>query len=182
MKKSYKNYLLIGIVAFLMLGSSVVGTMAYLTDTPEEVVNTFTLGNVTTEIEEIFEKETNTTFKKEPKVKNTGKNDCYVRVRVVASPEEALELSGFDTVNWTEKKEDGFYYYKHVLKSGETTKTSLFNKVTVKDTSIDGFEVTVYQEAVQSILYAKDGTDTNSASEIWNCYENKTVPETFNKQ
>lgn len=177
MKKMVKNFLVVAIAAFLLLGSSVAGTIAYFSD-EQEVVNTFTIGNVTTEIEESFEQETETVFTKTPYIVNTGKNDCYVRMRVVSSPEEALSLSGFDTSNWT-KKADGFYYYNHVLRSGEKTVTPLFDQVEVIDTSIDGFEVAVYQEAVQTILYAQDSTYTENMAKIWECYDNKMVPGSF---
>lgn len=171
-----KKSILIAALAVLLIGTGVAATLAYLTDKEEALVNTFKVGNVTTEIEEPFEQITNTEFKKEPSVKNIGENDCYVRARVLASPEEALSLTGFSN-NWI-LKDDGFYYYNAVLSAGGQT-DAIFKKVTVNDTSIDGFEVTVYQEAVQTKVYAKDGSYTTEADIIWKCYDDGVVPDSF---
>ena len=46
MKKTSKA-LLLSLCAVVLVTASVLGTMAYLTDTTEDVVNTFTVGNVT---------------------------------------------------------------------------------------------------------------------------------------
>lgn len=186
-----KKNILVSAIAILLIGTGVWATLAYLRDVPDELVNTFTVGNVTTEIDEKFEYDTGTTFTKEPIVVNTGENDCYVRARIVCSPDyvledsskKALELSEFSN-DWTEK-EDGFYYYNKVLPAGagEASKTDpIFKKVIVNDTSIDDFEVTVYQEAVQNILYAEDGTSTDVADVIWHWYDEGKIPETLKNE
>ena len=172
-----KKSVLIAALAVLLIGTGVAATLAYLSSETPTLTNTFTVGNVTTEIDEPFEPITNTEFKKEPSVKNTGENDCYVRARVVASPEDALELTGFSN-NWTYNEGEGYYYYNSVLPSGGQT-DAIFKKVEVKDTSIDGFEVTVYQEAVQTKVYAQDGTFTTDPDKIWDCYESGEVPTSF---
>lgn len=175
-----KKSVLIATLAVLLIGTGVAATLAYLTDKEDAIVNTFKVGNVTTKIEEPFEAITNTEFRKEPSVKNTGENDCYVRARVLASPEEALLLKEFSN-NWTYDKydkDDDFYYYNAVLPAGGQT-DAIFKKVEVKDTSIDGFEVTVYQEAVQTKVYAQDGTFTTNPEKIWDCYESGEVPTSF---
>lgn len=172
-----KKSILIAAIAVLLIGTGVVATLAYLSSETPTLTNTFKVGNVTTEIDEPFEQETSTTFKKEPSVINTGENDCYVRARVLASPENALSLTGFSN-NWKYNKDDGFYYYNAVLPAGGQT-DAIFKKVTVTDTSIDGFEVTVYQEAVQTKVYAQDGTFTTDPDKIWDCYESGEVPASF---
>lgn len=172
-----KKIVLIVALAVLLIGTGVAVTLAYLSSRTPTLTNTFKVGNVTTKIEEPFEQETNTTFKKEPSVKNTGENDCYVRARVLASPEEALLLKEFSD-NWTYDKDDDFYYYNAVLPAGGQT-DAIFKKVEVKDISIDGFEVTVYQEAVQTKVYAQDGTFTTDPEKIWDCYESGEVPTSF---
>ena len=177
-----KKSVLIAALAVLLIGTGVAATLAYLTDKEDALVNTFKVGDVTTEIEEPFEPipGSNTEFKKEPSVKNIGENDCYVRARVLASPEEALLLKEFSN-NWTYKEDDGFYYYNDVLPAGGQT-DAIFKKVEVTDTSIDGFEVTVYQEAVQTIVYRENGeplVDSNPQDDdrsamyaIWKWYDN----------
>ena len=120
-----KKSILIAVLAVLLIGTGVAATLAYLSDKEEALVNTFKVGNVTTEIiEDIFKQETDTIFAKEPyvkayvnfflgNVKNTGENDCYVRARVVCSPEEAFEELVINE-NWElnpSNPTDGFYYY-----------------------------------------------------------------------
>lgn len=187
------------IVALLLTTGS---TIAYLKSKTDDVINTFTIGNITTKVDETFEEtEDPWVFKKEPKVTNTGYtnengtvtgNDCYVRVRIVASPEGQLELKvgDFSQENWRnseswaadwEQKEDGYYYYRHSLKVGEST-SSIFDTVEVKEDyrdTIEGFEVTVYQEAVQSSMTASDGTTTTNMEQLWKVYEQGEIPETF---
>lgn len=169
-----KKSILIAALAILLVGTGITATLAYLSDREEAMVNTFKTGSITTEIEEEFEQETTTTFRKEPVIVNTGDNDCYVRARVLASPAEALKLYDFSE-NWT-LKEDGFYYYNKILPAktehsdaGRTD--ALFKKVEVTDTTIDGFEVTVYQEAVQTVVYTENGT-LSEPDDIWEWYDN----------
>lgn len=168
---------LLSLVA-VIIGSNVLATMALLSKETGTLENTFELGNVTTKVEETFEPtDVATVFRKEPVVVNTGANDCYVRMRVNASPEEQLEITGWDS-NWTYNTNDGFYYYIPVLKVGERT-TPLFTTVSVKEeyiSTIEGFEVTVYQEAVQATLNARDGSTTADAATIWAVYDGMEVP------
>lgn len=168
-------------LAGIILCAAGIVTLAVLLSKTGELVNTFEPGNVTTEVREEFEPtETATVFRKEPVVANTGKNACYVRVRVTASPEEQLEIGGWDRQNWTEK-EDGYYYYNKALESGEST-TPLFKEVSVKkeyEETIEGFEVNVYQEAVQAKMNAADGSSTTDAAQIWEAYEANVIPESF---
>lgn len=185
MKKT--QVLLLSLLVILACSSGLV-TLAIFKSKTDVLTNQFDIGNVTTEIEETFEKtSTATEFKKEPVVTNTGKNDCYVRVRVNASPEEQLNITGWDTTNWVYNEKDGFYYYQKALKapegetSGERT-TALFNMVSVKEDYVDtieGFEVNVYQEAVQAKMSAKDGSTTTDMETIWGVYDSGIVPESF---
>lgn len=177
---------LLSLVAVLICSTGL-ATLALLSSKTDTLTNTFELGDVTTEIvEDVFEPtEVATVFKKEPYVKNTGDNDCYVRVRVTVSPEEQLDIN-WNTTDWTYK--DGYYYYNKVLKAdsneaGEGESTSpLFTTVSVKDEYVDtieGFEVTVYQEAVQAEMNAADGSSTTDMMTIWAAYESNTIPASF---
>lgn len=177
-------------VIMILVCSTGLTTLALLKSKTEPLTNEFSIGNVTTEIEEKFEKTSESTvFKKEPVVTNTGKNDCYVRVRVSASPQEQLDITGWDTTNWKYNASDDFYYYQKALKApkgevpGEST-TALFTTVSVKADYVDtieGFDVFVYQEAVQAKMSAKDGSTTTDMSTIWSVYDSNEVPETFKK-
>lgn len=155
-------------------------TVAFYQEQTAEAVNTFAVGNVTTEIVEIFNKISDTEYQKEPSVANTGENDCYIRMRVSVTPGEALDnLSiDFDTANWTRKTgADGedWYYYNNSVAPGQST-TPLFTKVNVSYDEEEhpwiDFDIILYQEAVQSEVVVNGETITDSAS-IWNLYDAK---------
>lgn len=179
MKTKRAKAALLSLIGILACATGIV-TLAVLLSRTDQLENTFQLGSITTEIEEEFEgTEVPTTFTKTPAVINTGTNDCYVRVRVTASPQEQLELDGWDLQNWTKKGE--YYYYNEILKSGEKT-TPLFTTVSVKEEYVDtmeGFEVNVYQEAVQTKLNAADGSNTTDPGQIWAAYEKNEIPKSF---
>lgn len=184
---------LLSLTAVFLCATGLV-TLAILTSRTQKITNTFELGNVTTEIQEDFEKtDVDTVFKKEPVVTNTGENDCYVRARVTVSPQGQLDITGWDTTNWVYNEADGFYYYQKVLKAGADkaapeqdeagdSTTALFTTVSVKEdyvSTIEGFEVTVYQEAVQAKMNAADGSSTTDMMTIWAAYEANQIPATF---
>lgn len=54
---------------------------------------------------------------KEITIKNTGEQDCYVRVRVLAGALIDLNVYGD---GWSALQADGYYYYSEILKPGET--------------------------------------------------------------
>ena len=104
MKKTSKA-LLLGLCALLLVGASVLGTMAYLTAKTEKVVNTFTVGNVGITLDEgkinpdtgkFINKDKERTavgqeyhllpgsdYDKDPTVKVTaGSEPCYLFVKV----------------------------------------------------------------------------------------------------
>lgn len=100
MKKTSKA-LLLGLCALLLVGASVLGTMAYLTSS-DAVVNTFTVGNVKIDLDEAKVDENGTEvsnadrvksndyklmpgheYKKDPTVHvKAGSEDCYLFVEV----------------------------------------------------------------------------------------------------
>lgn len=186
-KLKKRKLILFAVIAVLIVSAGV--TLAYLQKKTQKVTNTFTIGNITTKVTEEFSQITDWKFQKQPRVENIGYNGegnaCYVRVRIVASPEKQLNLIGFENYkeNWIEG-EDGYYYYQHVLNVGECT-TPLFDAVEVKEEyrdSIEEFEVTVYQEAVQSRISALDGTVEEDMMTIWDIYESGKIPDTFEGQ
>ena len=111
--------------------------------------NDFTVGENISSIEEKFDEYD--AFKAgETYEKNEGSVDCYVRVFAeVEDPivSESLKID-FNDREWTEKQNDGYYYYRKVLRSGEVTEP-LFTQITAaKD--IDSFRMICYSETVQS--------------------------------
>lgn len=137
MKKTSKA-LLLGLCALLLVGASVLGTMAYLTSTTS-VTNTFTVGKVEIDLDEAKVDENGTEvpnvdrvkandyklmpgheYKKDPTVHvKTGSEDCYLFVKV-SNDIAAIETSvASDKVSaqiiangWKAvENEDGVYVY-----------------------------------------------------------------------
>ena len=130
---------------------------AYLTG-KDEALNTFSVGNnenaIVEEYEQVFSLSPGMSIDKLVKVKNTGKNDCYVRVLAVYSDDAAREYTDidFNTKDW-ELKSDGYYYYMNVLPAGRST-TELFSHVNVSENAViqdlKGFEIYIYAETINS--------------------------------
>ena len=173
------------VAAALVMTAMIGTTTAAFQDKSDAVINKFDLGSVETEIYEGAD------GFKNPQVKNVGENDCLVRARVVISPKEAadnVDLDYPDDTKWT-LDADGFYYYDEVLKVG-TVSQAVFKDIRVKDVAkwqeleIENFEVTVYEESVQTAVYSEkekkmldaldaEGNVVNAAA-VWNVYEEKT--------
>ena len=156
-----KTLLSILLVAVVLVG----GTLAYLMATDSPVLNTFTLAEVETNVEE---PDSGTAVEKNAKVSNTGKSAVYVRAMAVVSSGDASVDPGLIAVtqygsSW-ENGGDGFYYYTEILPAGQTTRDPLFTGVTVsKDVPETAtFSVDVYQE---SVLAPADGTYSLKAAQ-----------------
>lgn len=128
-------------VLVILLSLLSFGTLAFFTYT-DVAHNVITTGNIEIELNEwadlgktepfpengIHGVMPGTDVVKVVEVKNTGDNPAYVRVKVVGTitlqgeEDPNLTLLGFDwnTTNW-EDGGDGFWYYKAVLESGDTT-------------------------------------------------------------
>ena len=92
-KQQTKAILLLATSAVLVLLLAGV-TFAYLHRETGALVNTFSVGNVTTEIDEETPVPNGSDLTKEPYVENIGENDCIVRVRVSVSPVELFDTNG----------------------------------------------------------------------------------------
>lgn len=163
-----KKILALALVVVLAVTAVTGATLAYFTDT-KEATNIFTVGNVQIELTEpkwegkVEKVYPGQVLDKDPTVKNTGANPCYVRVKV-----EGLDCLGGglkialktgDEVissDWT-LHTDGYYYYEKVLEAGKTTDalfdqivipTALTNKNGTEHTKEYNIKVTAY--AVQS--------------------------------
>ena len=158
--------LVVSLAAVAIVGSS----LAYFTD-KEQKDNVFTVGNVDiTLTEPNWDAEggkdapaayPGEALKKDPTVKNDGKNPAFVRIKV-----EGLDCLGegneityrTDYVdgklgdNWVDVK-DGFFYYNKVLEVGATT-DALFDQIVIPTSVTNGFDgsydVVVKAEAVQA--------------------------------
>lgn len=151
-KNHRKTLIVLSIVLSLGLISSV---SAYFVD-KATAKNSFTIGYVETKIEEDYtppkDLKPDITFPKKVTVKNTGPNDCYVRMLVTFSNSQMGDVCiiDYNETDWEKDERDGYWYYKHLLKSGETTKP-LFNTVTipkgVDEKNLQDFDINVYHES-----------------------------------
>ena len=135
----------------LILVCTVGGTVAYLVTHTDPVVNTFTPGEVSCQVEEKFE---GNNVKTEAVVKNTGNVPAYIRVAVVANTIDGegnitgmktLPGNWLNTENWAEG-DDGFYYYKGVVQPNAVT-----NDLLNADIDLTGIQVTILASAIQSM-------------------------------
>lgn len=147
------------------------GTAAYFTSF-DKAENRAAVGRNDTEIAEEFPdppdigEEENPQYRKKVWISNTssGENgfavDCFVRAAVSYSNHDigrAVSLLGLDTENWVYSESDGYYYYRKVLREGEST-TPLFTGLSIETERIDplyrplirDFQINVYEESVQA--------------------------------
>ena len=134
----------------LILVCTVGGTVAYLVTHTDPVVNTFTPGKVSCQVEEKFNEKTKT----EAVIKNTGNVPAYIRVAVVANTIDAQgnitgmaslpQVDWLNEANWT--KSGDFYYYKGVVQPDAVTENLLKNGI-----PLTGIQVTILASAIQSM-------------------------------
>lgn len=113
--KNVKRILLTVVAAILLVVMSVAGTLAYLTSTSENVVNTFTVGNVAIKLDEAkvtgdgtklesdennrvlansYKLQPGLTYLKDPTVTVAADSeDCYVRILVTITDYKALKAA-----------------------------------------------------------------------------------------
>jgi len=163
-----KKTIAIVALALTVTGATVGTTIAYLKDTTEEVVNTFEVGSVETELIEVAAGTT-----KEPYVLNVGKNDCYVRIRATVSPSTVGNLTKVTNVSksqdWVLK--DGYYYYTKIVSPNTCTATPLFSKLENAIEAGSTFDIVLYQEAVQTTVTKADGYVITDMDKIWEFYD-----------
>ncbi|NBI91298.1 hypothetical protein D3Z45_12155 [Lachnospiraceae bacterium] len=91
------------------------------------------------------------------RIVNTGKVDCFVRVKVFAgslTPVSYLDDSG----KWR-LEGDGYWYYQDILASGAATEelAATIEVPAGMEDMMDSFDVVVIQECT-AVLYREDGT------------------------
>ena len=168
-KRSIKPFLIAFCVCILAC-AAVSGSLAWLISTPEQVVNSFTPGVVTIQVDEKFDGST----KSDVRIKNTGNVPAYIRVALVpawvddegniaAKPaylDDCNITLGDDFNQFWFKGTDGFYYCKTFIKPDESTPI-LIKSCTVKDGEHEyDFELQVIASAVQSL-------PTSTVGEVW---------------
>lgn len=173
MDKRKRTYLAVAAVTTLLLVVS--ETMAFFSG-EDFISNRFSAKQVPETyvriaVDEIFDppsQKTNQPFQKDVKIRNTGTEDCYIRVRLAFSTSEYGNITDLSadgesyipSKSYTEDLpagwvySDGFYYYTSPVAPNAKTETSLFSWVKVNfpnDPSVlsDEFHIFVYAEAVQ---------------------------------
>lgn len=157
-KRTLARPVLLALSLVLVLGLSVGGTLAYLVTSSGPVTNTFTPGEVKTEIEEQFKND----VKENVKVKNTGTVDAYIRAQIVinwvdgegnivAEPGEGADYELLMGSSKWKKGADGFWYYTEKVEPDGKTE-NLINKceVTAKADAGVGLQVTILSQAIQA--------------------------------
>lgn len=154
---------LITLVALvLILTVAVVGTVAWLKDSPESVVNEFTPGEVPiTIVEKVAEN-----VKSSVVIKNDGNVDAYIRVAVVTNCVDAdgnVVLGDKPTVSVTDdwQQLNGYYYYKGTVGPGKTTTELLASTI-----SLSGATVDILAQSIQVLGTTNDGSET-AVKEAW---------------
>lgn len=130
MKRNLSKKTVTLLVSLMVLaGAAIGGTIAWLTDSTDELVNTFKAGKVTTTVTEELDEDT----KKNVAITNTGDIDAYIRAAVVVTwknsdgkicGQKPVEGRDYEIVwtmdNWV-KGADGFYYFKEPVAPGADT-------------------------------------------------------------
>lgn len=150
--KNLKKYVisdLAFILALLLIPAG--GILAYFTLVTEED-NEFTVRHLETQLVDEFEGPeefaAGNTYEKKVSVRNMGSVPCYVRVFAeIKQPgaRSAVEVD-YNSEDWY--KSGYYWYYNHVLESGEST-APLFTQLTASGDVAD-FEMICYQEAVRA--------------------------------
>ena len=183
----------------LVLGAGIGGTLAWLLDRTDEVVNTFTVSDIDVELSESDNLDLKMipgwTIGKDPKAKVTsGSEDCYLFVKV----EESTNFSDFMTYTiadgWDELTLTGVNYkvYYKVFDSKDAANANIKgtdypvlkdNQVTVKDSVTkammnaltDATRPTLTFTAYAAQLY-KSNTEKFTAADAWVQAQNAPTP------
>lgn len=133
------------LVVALLIGGAIGGTIAWLTDKTESVVNTFTLGDINITLEESVAGDDNEeTFKmipgntitKDPKITvKAGSEACWLFVKMdeINNPDTYLTYSVITGVDgWTKLNGVTGVYYREVAASGSDQEFGILTDDAVK--------------------------------------------------
>lgn len=176
---------LVALLAFvLVIGCSLGGTLAWLTDETDAVTNTFTVGDINitlTETEREYKILPGVNIPKDPKVSVEANSEaCWLFVQVKEDnwPEfkendETTRKVNYSIAEGWKELESGVYYREvnaETAKNGETYGVLLNNEVTVSDT-LTKSEIAEVKKQGQPLLtftaYAVQKEGVNTAAEAW---------------
>lgn len=136
--KKKNQPILIVVAAVILVVASIGGTLAWLTSTPNALVNTFEAGKVPNRIVETFENNT----KSNVRIQNVGNVPAFIRVALVPvwrnsdGSGTGLATAGTYTIsinstNWT-LGSGGYYYYNGIVQPGTASDTGNLTTVLVQ--------------------------------------------------
>lgn len=176
-----KKALFIMLSAALIVCATVAGTLAWLTDTTDPVVNTFTVGDINIELKET----TGETYKMVPGIElekdptvtvKAGSEACWLFVKVVKSGNFDDFMTFAIADGWTELTEGSGVYYRNVGdKSADGATDEPFpvisgNKVTVKNTvtkaNLNGLTEATYPTLTLT-AYAVQSAGFENVADAW---------------
>ena len=191
--KKLKKALLLLLCMVLAVGGSILGTLAYLTDT-ETVTNTFSVGDIRIALDEAkvtpdgvpvqgadrvqaneYHLLPGLTYTKDPVLTVEGGSEaCYIYIRV-DNGIQALETAGDTSIaaqieknGW--EKLDGVenVYYKTHSQSAADTKYATFESFTIDGDKVDNTMLSTYQGATVTVTgYAVQKDGFGSAKAAW---------------
>lgn len=177
MKKSKKIIIMIVILLIILtIGTGIYGYFTYNSSKENTIILGYNKIVLSEEYNPPLKMEKGISFTKKPYVTNIGNVNCYVRVKSEVSDSRiekdlTIDYNSSEDVNdnsvdWFYNSQDGYYYYKKEVKPGERTE-NLFSTVAISETAddlvLDGFDIYVYAESVQTV---KD----KEMEEVWNYF------------
>lgn len=158
MKRRYRTAGLAA-AAFLLTAGVCAGpaTAYFTTSVSAEGGHGLQLGFTTTMPDEDF-----ANWTKDLKVRNTGDEDCYIRVTAFAGAQYPLKWTAGSDGKWTEGT-DGYWYYREILNPGETAEGI---SVRIEGEKEEAFQVIVVQECAP-VPFGKDGEVLGWESADW---------------
>ena len=178
--KTVRKTLVLAACAMLLVCATVVGTLAWLTDKTDPVVNTFTVGNINIDLAETtktYKMVPGNTIEKDPTATvKVGSEDCYQFVKL----EESDNFDSFMTYTvadgWTQLQGVDGVYYRKVTNSTEDQSFGVLagDQVQVKDNvtkaMMDGLNEGTYPTLTVTAYASqlKNGETEFTAVEAWN--------------
>lgn len=165
--------MVIALAVMLIVGATIGGTIAWLTDTSDEVVNTFTYGDINISLDETttdYQMVPGNTIAKDPTVTvEAGSEDCYLFVKIVESDNLDTYIDYTVAEGWTELAGVEGVYWRNA-KAGDVFPVLADNEVTVK-TTVTKTDMEAIKDANQPTLtftaYAVQSANVADAATAW---------------
>ncbi len=161
------------VALLLVLGVSVGGTLAYLADQSQEVVNTFGPSKVTCEVKEDFnEGDVIDNVKRNVSVKNTGDIDAYVRIKLISYRvnKDGQTIGGNAEIpaftpgeGWF--KQGDHYYYEDPVAPGKTPPVPLIGGIAQENETDNGIALEDYHFQFYGETVSEEEKIENSEAE-----------------